>query len=84
MGHCEGMVVGLIASGSPSGKEGALLQGRTAIVIAHRLATIRGADRIIVLQAGEVIENGDHDTLMASGGHYSQLYSLNFASFDDA
>jgi ATP-binding cassette subfamily B protein len=61
-----------------------LLQGRTAIVIAHRLATIRGADRIIVLQAGEVIENGDHDTLMASGGHYSQLYSLNFASFDDA
>ena len=61
-----------------------LLQGRTAIVIAHRLATIRGADRIIVLQAGEVIENGDHDTLMASGGHYSQLYSLNFASFDDS
>ena len=61
-----------------------LLQGRTAIVIAHRLATIRGADRIIVLQAGEVIENGDHDTLMARGGHYSQLYSLNFASFDDA
>ncbi len=61
-----------------------LLKGRTAIVIAHRLATIRGADRIIVLQAGKVIENGDHNTLMASGGHYSQLYSLNFASFDDA
>ena len=61
-----------------------LLQGRTAIVIAHRLATIRGADRIIVLQDGQVIENGNHDTLMASGGSYSRLYQLNYASFDDA
>ncbi|MGZ0188547.1 MAG: ABC transporter ATP-binding protein [Alphaproteobacteria bacterium] len=61
-----------------------LLKGRTAIVIAHRLATIRGADRIIVLQDGQVIEAGNHDALMASGGSYSQLYSLNYASFDDA
>jgi len=61
-----------------------LLQGRTAIVIAHRLATIRGADRIVVLQDGAVIETGDHAALMASGGPYSRLYAMNYASFDDA
>ena len=60
-----------------------LLKGRTAMVIAHRLATIRGADRIIVLQDGEIIEEGPHEALMRSGGLYSRLYRLNFASFDD-
>jgi len=52
-------------------------------VIAHRLATIRGADRIIVLQDGEIIEQGNHDELMKLGGLYSRLYSMNYASFDD-
>jgi ATP-binding cassette subfamily B protein len=60
-----------------------LLEGRTGIVIAHRLATIRGADRIIVLQNGHVIESGNHDQLMAKKGLYFRLYSLNYASFDD-
>ena len=60
-----------------------LLQGRTALVIAHRLATIRGADRIIVLQDGRIIETGTHDQLMASGNLYSRLYQMNYASFDD-
>lgn len=60
-----------------------LLQGRTAMVIAHRLATIRGADRIIVLQDGEIVEEGPHDALMASGGLYSRLYNMNYQSFDD-
>ena len=60
-----------------------LLEGRTAIIIAHRLATIRGADRIIVLQDGAIIETGDHDALMALGGLYSRLYRMNYASFDD-
>lgn len=60
-----------------------LLTGRTGLVIAHRLATIRDADRIVVLQAGEVLEQGNHDTLMAKGGLYAQLYSVNYASFDD-
>jgi ATP-binding cassette subfamily B multidrug efflux pump len=52
-------------------------------VIAHRLATIRGADRIIVLQDGEIIEMGNHDELMVLGGLYARLYSMNYASFDD-
>jgi ATP-binding cassette subfamily B protein len=60
-----------------------LLEGRTGLVIAHRLATIRGADRIIVLQNGQVVEMGNHDELMALGGLYSRLYNLNYASFDD-
>ena len=60
-----------------------LLAGRTGIVIAHRLATIRGADRIIVLQNGEIIETGNHDELIAHGGLYARLYAMNYASFDD-
>ncbi len=60
-----------------------LLEGRTGLVIAHRLATIRGADRIIVLQNGEMIESGNHDELMAAGGLYARLYNMNYASFDD-
>ncbi len=52
-----------------------VLADRTAIVIAHRLSTIRAADRIIVLRKGEIIEEGDHDTLMAAGGHYAELYN---------
>jgi len=60
-----------------------LLKGRTGMVIAHRLATIRGADRIIVLQNGEKIEEGNHDQLMQLGGLYSKLYNMNYASFDD-
>ncbi|WP_027168906.1 ABC transporter ATP-binding protein [Mesorhizobium sp. WSM3224] len=60
-----------------------VLEGRTGLVIAHRLATIRGADRIIVLQNGRVVESGNHDQLMAIGGLYSKLYNLNYASFND-
>ncbi|MDR2164171.1 MAG: ABC transporter ATP-binding protein/permease [Zoogloeaceae bacterium] len=51
-----------------------LCRGRTAIVIAHRLATIRDADRIAVIRAGQVVETGAHGELMAADGHYTALY----------
>jgi ABC-type multidrug transport system fused ATPase/permease subunit len=55
-----------------------LLQDRTAIVIAHRLSTIKHADRIIVLSRGRIVEEGNHEALMKSGGHYAQLYNTYF------
>jgi ABC-type multidrug transport system fused ATPase/permease subunit len=55
-----------------------VLQDRTAIVIAHRLSTIKAADRIIVLRKGEIIEEGSHESLMAHGGHYAELYNTYF------
>jgi ATP-binding cassette subfamily B protein len=60
-----------------------LLKGRTGLVIAHRLATIRGADRILVLQNGVLIESGNHDQLMGQRGLYAKLYNMNYSSFDD-
>jgi len=51
-----------------------LLTNRTSIIIAHRLSTIQKADRIIVLEKGQIIEEGTHDTLLAKGGKYGQLY----------
>ena len=60
-----------------------LLRGRTAMVIAHRLATIRGADKIIVLQNGEIIEQDTHEKLIKNKGLYYSLSSLNYSSFDD-
>ncbi|MEJ7927260.1 ABC transporter transmembrane domain-containing protein [Sphingobium sp. AN641] len=57
---------------------GRLMRGRTTIVIAHRLATVRAADRIIVMDRGAIVEQGDHAALMAQGGLYARLASLQF------
>lgn len=55
------------------------LDGRTAIVIAHRLSTVRAADQILVVEHGRIVERGDHDTLLAAGGRYADLYHTQFA-----
>ena len=57
-----------------------LMQQRTTLVIAHRLATVRAADRIIVMDGGEVVEQGNHAELSAAGGLYSRLANLQFAA----
>ena len=51
------------------------LKGRTSIVIAHRLSTVRAADQILVLQDGNIAERGKHDELVNAGGLYSELYA---------
>jgi len=51
------------------------MQGRTTFVIAHRLSTIRRADQILVVEEGEIIERGNHETLYALGGRYYDLYT---------
>jgi ATP-binding cassette subfamily B protein len=60
----------------------ALLAGRTAIVIAHRLSTIRDADGILVVHAGQVVEQGRHDDLLSRGGVYADLHALQFQPED--
>ena len=61
-----------------------LMQGRTTLVIAHRLATVRSADRIVVMEDGRIVEQGDHAQLSARGGLYARLAALQFGAAETA
>jgi subfamily B ATP-binding cassette protein MsbA len=60
-----------------------LMRGRTTVVIAHRLSTVLGADKIAVLSGGRIVEEGRHDTLLTLGKHYARLYHLQFENHDE-
>jgi ATP-binding cassette subfamily B protein len=62
----------------------ALMSGRTALIIAHRLSTVRAADRILCLQRGRLVEQGTHNELLRAGGLYAKLHKLHFGRKDDA
>jgi ATP-binding cassette subfamily B multidrug efflux pump len=53
-----------------------LLEGRTAVIVAHRLSTIRSVDRILVMHGGELVQEGSHDELISQDGLYRQLYEM--------
>jgi ATP-binding cassette subfamily B protein len=57
-----------------------LRAGRTSFVIAHRLSTIRDADVILVMEHGDIVEQGSHEELLAAGGAYARLYQSQFAA----
>jgi ATP-binding cassette subfamily B protein len=57
-----------------------LMQGRTTVVIAHRLSTVRDADRIVVMDRGRIVEEGRHEDLLARGGLYARLYEMTYAA----
>ena len=57
---------------------GKLMEGRTTLIVAHRLSTIRGVDNIIVLHKGEIVEQGNHQELLAKEGTYYKLYKLQY------
>ena len=59
-----------------------LCKGRTTLVVAHRLSTIRNADEIAVVEGGQITERGSHESLMAQNGTYKSLYALQFRAND--
>ena len=55
-----------------------MMKGRTSFIVAHRLSTIRNADLILVMKDGDIIEQGNHEELLAANGFYAQLYNSQF------
>ncbi len=55
------------------------MEGRTSFIVAHRLSTIQNADIILVMKDGNIIEQGNHESLMAAGGFYKELYNSQYA-----
>jgi ATP-binding cassette subfamily B protein len=60
-----------------------LMKGRTCFVIAHRLSTIKDADLILVINEGDIVEQGTHEELLAKGGFYEKLYNSQFEDCND-
>lgn len=61
-----------------------LMKGRTSFIIAHRLSTIKNADMILVMKDGDIIEQGNHEELLAKNGFYADLYNSQFEDIDQA
>jgi ABC-type multidrug transport system fused ATPase/permease subunit len=59
------------------------MKGRTTLVVAHRLSTIRRVDRVYVMVRGEIAEEGTHDDLLARGGEFTRIYNLQFAKDEE-
>ena len=60
-----------------------ITEGRSSIIIAHRLATVKKADKIIVMDAGKIVETGTHKELLKAGGYYSKLYEAQFLAEEE-
>lgn len=78
---------GLVSAGSilsEATKVRGLYEGRTVLLISHRYSTIRSADRIIVMRGGQIVESGGHHSLLAAGGLYAELYTLQSTELDAA
>ena len=59
------------------------MEGRTSFIIAHRLSTIKNADLILVMNHGDIVEQGTHEELLAKGGFYEQLYNSQFEEVEE-
>ena len=73
-----------VRGGRPAGADARALAGRTSIVIAHRLSTVRNADQILVVDDGRIVERGTHEQLLAAGGLYAELYRTQFEQQESA